>query len=134
MAVFNFCPDQYVPETIAPELGGTTMTTTTGWNMASRPASPYQRRFKLKLHGLRWFLDVDGKYDFTTEPLFNAHALERFYKEHMTWKPFDFTHQHIDGVISCRFFSAFSVPAGVANSGGHVDPLEVMLIEHNPSY
>lgn len=134
MATFDFCPERYVPETLPPEVGGATMTSNTGWNFSARPSAPYQRRFKLTLYGLRWYLvDATGLYDAATNRQFNAKALEEFYAEHQTWKVFDFNHQHL-GLLQCRFAAVVQVPAGAINSGGQVDPVEVTLVHHNPGY
>ena len=134
MATFDFSPGRTVPETLPPELGGATFTSATGWNFSSRPTAPYQRRFRLQLYGLRWYLDANDLFDYATNPQFNANALERFYAEHLTWKPFDYQHPHIAGLISCRFAAAVQVPKGVVNSGGEIEVVEVTLVEHNPRY
>jgi len=105
-----------------------------GWNFSSKPNIPYQRRFKIKLHGLRWYTDpTTDLYDETINPNFNARALETFYARHEAWNPFLFNHQHI-GQLTCRFGSAVSVPAAPPQSGGWLDVVEVMLIHHNPGY
>jgi len=133
MDVFNFCPDRNVPETLPRDAPQTTMSMN-GWQFSSRPTTPYQRKFKLTLHGLRWYLDpVTGLYNYTTDPLFNARALERFYESHETWAPFTLKHQHF-GDLTARFATPLTVPAGEQNSGGFIKPVEVMFIHHNPGY
>lgn len=129
---FNFCPDRNVPETMPREPAASVMTMN-AWQFSARPNTPYQRRFKVTLHGLRWYLAADGTYDFTTNENFNARALERFYEAHETWAPFIFPHQHF-GNLLCRFVAPVQVPAGEMNSGGFIKPVEVMLIQHNPGY
>jgi hypothetical protein len=133
MAIFDFCPDRNVPENLPREGSPTTMSTG-GWQFSARPTTPYQRRMKLTLHGLRWYVDAaTGRYDYTTNPTFNARALERFYEAHELWRPFTLPHQHF-GDMTVRFAQALTVPAGEANSGGFIKPFEVMLIHHNPGY
>lgn len=130
---FDFCPERHVPETLPPDpQQGVTMN---GWQFVSRPEVPFQRKFKLTLYGLRWYLDNDDHYDATTNPEFNARRLEMFYQAHQTWLPFEFTHQHFsDGPILCRFAAPLVVPASPPGSGGWLDPLEAVLIHHNPGY
>lgn len=130
--LFNFCPERNVPVTLPREPAASIMTMG-AWQFSSRPTTPYQRRFRVTLHGLTWYLNADGTFDSTTNANFNARALERFYERHETWKPFTFRHQHF-GDILCRFNAALEVPAGVRNSGGRCDPVDVMLIQHNPGY
>ena len=133
MATFNFCPSSMVPVTLPPEVG-TGFTSNTGWNFTARPTAPYQRRFKLKLYGMKWVLnDATGRYDATEAPQFNARALEIFYAQHQTWLPFTFNHPHL-GPMTCRFAAPVQVPEGMENSGGQIDMVEVTLIEHNPGY
>ena len=129
---FNFSPGRYVPETLPPEpMSGMTMN---GWSFSSKPNVPYQRRFRLKLYGLRWYTNPTTDYfDATINPDFNAHALELFYARHQNWNPFLFTHQHL-GLMTCKFQGAVTVPAAPEGSGGWLDPVEVTLIHHNPGY
>lgn len=134
METFNFCPNSYVPETIVRD--ATDIVSLNGWQFTSRPTTPYQRKFKLVLHGLQWYTNsTTGIYDSTTDPTHNARALELFYQEHEGWKAFEFVHQHLSSSpIICRFAAPVQIPAGIINSGGVLNPLEVMLIEHNPGY
>lgn len=130
---FSFCPDRYVPETLPPEpLQGLSMN---GWTFTSRPEVPYQRKFKLTLHGLHWYLDGSGHYDTGTNPNFNAKLLEEFYQRHQTWLPFLWTHQHIGGTpLTVRFAQQLVIPAAAENSGGLINPIEVTFIHHDPGY
>lgn len=131
--IFDFCPGRNVPETLPRDAPQSTMSLG-GWQFSSRPTTPYQRKFKLTLHGLRWYLDEDtGRYDFETNPQFNARALERFYETHETWAPFTLKHQHF-GDLTVRFANPVIVPAGEVNSGGFIKPVEVTFIHHNPGY
>jgi len=131
--IFDFCPDRNVPETLPRDAPQSTMSTG-GWQFSSRPTTPYQRKIKLTLYGLRWYLDsTTGRYDYTTNAKFNARALERFYEAHETWSPFTLPHQHF-GDMTVRFASPLTVPAAIANSGGFIAPVEVNFIHHNPGY
>lgn len=132
METFNFSPGRLVPETMPPEpMTGMTMN---GWSFSSRPNVPYQRRFRLKLYGLRWYLDpVTDFYDATINPNFNANNLEQFYSRHQTWNPFSFTHPHL-GALTVRFAQAVQVPPSPEGSNGWLEAVEVMMIHHNPGY
>ena len=133
METFGFCPDGRVPTTLPPDVGNG-FTSNTGWNFSARPTAPYQRRFKVKLYGLRWHIDeATGLYDVDETPNVNARVLEIFYAQHQTWRPFAFDHPHL-GPMTCRFATPVQVPEGVENGGGHIDAVEVTLIEHNPGY
>lgn len=130
---FNFAPERNVPETL-PRDGGANSVQLNGWTFTSRPTVPYQRRYKLTLHGMRWYTDqATGLWDVTTNPNFNARLLEQFYETHETWDPFNFPHQHF-GTLLVRFNAPVTVPAGAANSGGLIPAFELQLIEHNPGY
>jgi hypothetical protein len=133
MKTFKFCPDSLVPETLVRE--NAQVMSLGGWQFTARPTTPFQRRFKITLHGLRWYTYDDGRYDPVTDPDHNAHLLERFYAEHEMWKPFTWVHPHIGyAPIECRFQSLLNVPAAIPNSAGLIEPLEVNLIEHNPGF
>lgn len=133
METFDFCPGYNVPENLPRDAPQSTMSLG-GWQFSARPTTPYQRKMKITLHGLRWYLDEDtGLYDTTTNPEFNARVLEKFYEVHETWSPFLIEHQHF-GTMTVRFASPLTVPAGDMNSGGRIKPVEVMLIHHNPGY
>lgn len=130
---FNFCPERNVPETL-PREGAQPFTTGSGWQFTSRPTSPYQKRFRVKLYGLKWYLQAGGLFDTATDPNFNARALEQFYERHELWKPFNFAHQHF-GTLLVRFNAPLTIPAGTPNSGGRIgDAVEMQLIHHNPSF
>src|SRR5687767_11090127 len=132
METFAFCPDSQVPHTLPREPMG--LVTMNGWTFASKPTTPFQRKFRVKLFGLKWFLDeATEQYDAVTSPDINARALELFYEEHETWKPFLWTHPHL-GELTVRFASAVEVPPAPPNSGGLLEPLEITLIHHDPGY
>lgn len=134
MAVFDFCPSRNVPETLPRQTEGVSIITMGGWQFSSKPTTPYQKRFKVTLYGLRWYVNsTTGLFDNTTNPTFNAKRLEEFYEQHELWKAFDFPHQHL-GTLSCRFAEPLIVPAGLQNSGGLIEKVEMNLIHHNPGY
>lgn len=132
METFNFCPNSLVPATLPRE--NTSYMSMNGWTFSSRPTTPYQKKFRVKLFGLRWYLNsATGLFDNTTDPTLNAKALEEFYERHETWSPFNWTHPHL-GPIVCRFANPVTVPEATVNSGGLIEPVEITLIHHNPGY
>lgn len=126
MAVFGFSPERQVPETIVRDTS--TTVTMNGWLFAARPVSPMQKRFRVQLHGLRWYLNNDDTYDSTTNPNFNARALELFYEEHEMWKTFEWDHPHL-GMLNVKFAAPVNVPAAPAGNDGMLNALEIMLVE-----
>ena len=49
---FSFSPNSLVPETLPPEpVQGVSLG---GWAFVSKPNIPFQRKFKVTLHGMRW--------------------------------------------------------------------------------
>lgn len=129
---FIFAPDRNVPETLPREAA--TAMSFNGWSFTARPTTPYQRKFKITLHGMRWYTNpTTGLWDTATNPNFNARLLEMFYEAHETWDPFTFNHQHF-GPLLVRFANAVTVPKGRENSGGFIDAFEIQLIHHNPGY
>lgn len=132
MEEFNFCPNSLVPERIAPApQSGLSMN---GWEFTSRPAVPFRPRYKLTLYGLRWHLDAESRFfDELTDYEHNARALENFYSEHQTWKEFLWVHPHIGSMV-CKFAEKLDIPAGIPNSGGLIEKVEVNLIESNPRF
>jgi len=130
--VFNFCPDRLVPETIPPE--PTAVTSMNGWEFSSRPTVPYRRKFKITLHGLQWYLNADGSYDEASNPQFNARKLELFYAAHQRWREFNWFHPHLGTLLAVKFSAPVTVPAGIPNSNGILNPLEITMIESNPGY
>ena len=132
MQTFNFCPNGLVPVTVPRE--AQQVLSMGGWAFSAKPNVPYQRKFKVVLHGLRWYVNpTTGLYDSTTNPSINARALELFYEDHETWNPFTWVHPHL-GSMTCRFSDTVSVPEGIPNSNGLLNPLEITLIHHNPGF
>jgi hypothetical protein len=104
-----------------------------GWTFTAKPTIPYQRKWKVTLHGMKWFLQSNGLFDTTTQPMINARRLELFYQSNGVWDNFSWTHPHL-GALTCRFDAAVAVPAGIPNSGGLIEAFEITLVEHNPGY
>jgi hypothetical protein len=128
---FSFAPNSQVAETLPPDPVQTM--SMNGWTFSAKPITPFQKKFKVTLHGMRWYLLSDGLYDSTTAPTMNARALELFYEANGTWDNFTYLHPHL-GSLTCRFAAAVTVPAAIPNSGGLIGPLEVTLVHHNPGY
>jgi hypothetical protein len=132
MAQFNFAPDSHVAIETAPEEQA--VTTFNGWTFSARPATPYVRKFTLRLSGMYWRQDPeDGTLDVATDPETNVGALLAFYREHRQWKVFEYEHEYL-GVINCRFVGAVNVPEAIPNAGGLVPTFEITMIHHDPGY
>ena len=129
--VFNFCPGSLVPETLVPEQ--LSVMSLNGWTFSAKPNVPYQKSFKVTLHGLRWYLNADGTFDRLSDRQHNARVLEEFYEKNGTWDSFDWFHPHF-GNLKVRFKALVQIPAAISNSGGLCNPLEITLIHHNPGY
>lgn len=126
MADFNFCPESQVPTTVTRDTSNTV--TLNGWTFSARPISPMQRKFRVKLFGLRWYLASDDTYDTTTDPTHNAKLLEDFYFDHEMWDTFTWDHPHL-GTLTVRFAEPVTVPPGIENGNGWLEPLEIVLAE-----
>ena len=105
-----------------------------GWQFASKPRVPFCPRYKIQLHGLKWYLDpITGLYDSLSNPTYNARALELFYQANRMWDSFAWTHPHL-GLLQVQFAEKLNIPAAPANGGGNLAPVEVQLKLYNPSY
>lgn len=71
--------------------------------------------------------------DTTTSPTINAGRLLDFYRQHRTWDSFYLNHEYL-GVIRVRFSKPVVIPEGKEDSVGLIEPFDIELIEHNPSY
>lgn len=129
---FSFCPNSIVVENLAPDAGK--VMSMNGWAFTAKPTIPFVNTFKVTLHGLRWILLANGLYDTVTTPTINARGLELFYQANGLWDTFSFTHPHITGALTCRFAEKVTVPAARENGNGYCNPVEVMLLHHNPGY
>lgn len=128
---FIFSPKSQVPETVQREPAN--VMTLGNWTFSAKPTTPHQRKFRVQLHGMTWFLNEDGTYDRYINPTMNAKLLEEFYERHETWKPFLWNHPH-RGLMMVRFATAVNVPRGKENGGGFIDAFEINLIHHNPGF
>lgn len=129
--VFDFCPNSLVPETLPPEpMSGMSLN---GWNFSAKPTVPYQKSFKVTLHGLNWYLNPDGTFDRLKNRTYNARSLEEFYETHGTWANFSWFHPHL-GNLQVRFKASVAIPAAIPNSGGLCNPLEITLVHHNARF
>lgn len=102
-----------------------------GYEFSSAPALPIQRRFKLFFNAMIWYFDaVTGAADNSTDPELNMMALMEFYERHLTHKKFIYEHE-IFGTLIVKFASdvPFEVPKSIQNSGGVVEPFELVLVE-----
>lgn len=128
---FDFCPNTRVAEVIAPD--EPSIKDFNGWDYTPKPVLPYRRKFKVTLEGLRWIFSDSGTIDYATDPDHNAALLEQFYVDHRKWRAFNFSHEYL-GTLEVRFENPLSIPKAMANSNGLIDPVEIMLIHHNPSF
>lgn len=128
---FDFCLKSRVAEIIAPD--EPVVRDYNGWDYNPKPPLPYRRKFKVTLEGLRWYFATNGTMDYTTNPQYNAGALEQFYELHRKYKPFNFVHERL-GTLELRFDAPVSVPKAIPDSGGLIEAFEVQMIHHNPSY
>ena len=129
--VFDFCAGSLVPELLPPDPVG--VLSLNGWAFAVKPSVPYQKSFRVTLHGLQWFLNPDGTFDRLTKRQYNARVLEEFYEAKGNWDNFSWFHPHL-GSMQVRFKSSVQIPAAIFNSGGVCNPVEITLIQHNPGY
>lgn len=129
---FDFCDTSRVAEELPPQ--EQPMMSMNGWPFTSKPKVPYQREFKVKLHGMKWYLNVGGTaLDVTTDTKKNAGRLLAFYRDHRLWDSFLYNHEYL-GIVRVRFAKPVTVPAGIGDTGGKTEAIEVSLIEHNPSF
>jgi len=129
---FDYCPKSRVVTELAPD--ETDVMSMNGWQFSSRPRTPYRPSFKVKLSGMRWYLNSAGTaLDVTTNPTINAGRLLNFYKLNRKWDTFSFPHEYL-GIIICRFKDPVNIPAAIPDSGGLIEAFEVNLIQHNASW
>lgn len=92
------------------------------------PEAPDQRIFKLKLKAMCYFVDQNDVISLVFEPARNMAVLEAFYNTHKRAKAFDFPHP-VYGTVRCKFNRPLQIPEGVAGGNGHLEDLDVELIE-----
>jgi hypothetical protein len=130
--VFDFADTARVIQELPPE--EQQVMSMNGWPFAAKPKIPYQRKFKVNLFGMKWYLNTgQTALDETTDTKFNAGRLLTFYRQHRLWDSFLITHQYL-GSIRVRFAAPVTIPAGIPQASGLIEDFEVNLIEHNPSY
>lgn len=129
---FDFAPSRQVVTEIAPdEISAVSFR---GWEFTAKPSEPYRPKFKVILHGMRWYLNTGGTaFDTTTNPTFNAARLRAFYIANRQWDTFSWVHETL-GTLTVRFAGPVNIPEALPNSGGLLAPFEVMLIQQNPGY
>src|SRR5688572_32986919 len=109
METFSFAPNSLVSETLNRE--NNNAITMGVWRFTSRPTSPQQLQYRVRLHGLKWYLAGDFMYDTVTIPNYTARLLEVFYEERALWKGFQWVHPYRgQGVV--RSAPPVNVPAG----------------------
>jgi hypothetical protein len=127
---FDFAPNSHVAEEIPPEEAAAT--SMNGWEFTAKPSTPYRRKFKLTISGMRWRMGGAG-LDVTTDPTMNAGRLLQFYQARRKWDTFTYNHEYL-GTITCRFSEPLAIPKAIPNSNGLIPDFEVILIHHNPGY
>lgn len=124
METFNFpyhTPTHRYPQGDAMKLGR-------GYQFAQDPVLPLQRSFRLKFEAMKWFLNIDGSVDTTTEPLINMQLLVAFYERVYTSRRFYYPHP-IYGTLIVRFEQPLEVPQSLKNGNGTTDSFEIQFIE-----
>tara|TARA_Y100001933_G_C18722115_1_gene447897 strand:+ start:230 stop:634 length:405 start_codon:yes stop_codon:yes gene_type:complete len=103
------------------------------YTFASKPTSPSQRRFKLDMLGIQYFLDEndeilggDAEIDAPFAYERNAKRLEEFYLAHKQWKSFLFNHP-VWGQLEVRFGKPLELPKTVGN--GVLGAFNIELLE-----
>jgi hypothetical protein len=130
---FDFCPLSRVAETMYSE-EEVNIVRFNGWEFTGKPNQPLQRKFKVTLVGLRWYLNTAGTaLDVTTDPTLNAGRLEQFFQTNRLWDNFTYAHEYL-GNMTCRFATPVLVPKALPDSAGRIGSLEVTLVHANPAY
>lgn len=127
---FDFCPNSRVAEKLAPD--EPQLDDFNGWIYNPVPVLPYRPQYRITLEGLRWMFNSNGSLN-TDNNGYNAARLEAFYQEHRLYKPFNFQHEY-EGLLEMTFASPVSVPKGLKDSDGLIEPLEITTILHNVRY
>lgn len=130
LKIFDFCTDSRVVVELPPQ--EPSPINLNGWDHAPKPSTPYQRTFKVTLHGLKWYLTHAGLL-LSSDSEHNAGRLLKFYRDHRLYRPFILHHEYL-GAIQCRFNQPVEVPAAVTNSNGLIEPVEINMVHHNPGY
>jgi hypothetical protein len=100
-----------------------------GWVYPVKPDAPDQRRFVLTMDGMQYFVDpITGEISSTINPQRNMLALELFYRSVQCWGEFNYVHP-IYGATNVRFNIPLSVPQGIKDANGLLEPFELSFIE-----
>lgn len=101
-----------------------------GYEFASKPQLPLQRRFKLHFNGVIWYLNSNGTVNTTTDSPNNAGRLVEFYEAHQTFEPFTYVHPQY-GSLTVRFAAdeVFSLPKSREGGSGMTESFEITLVE-----
>lgn len=100
-----------------------------GYTFTSAPDAPIQREFTLNLSGYKYFQNLDGTIDYTTNAtLNNIGALEQFLAPKGQWDPFLFEHP-IYGPVVVLVSVPLQIPKGLPGGNGVVDDLQITLLE-----
>lgn len=101
-----------------------------GYEFASAPQLPIQRRFVLTFPTMMWFVDGSGNVDGSTSANINIKAFLDFYEAHLHYTKFIYPHPVL-GNVTVRFAADAppEVPAAKPNGNGSVDQFEITLVE-----
>jgi hypothetical protein len=127
METFNF--PYHTPSWDYPK--GTAVKFGRGYTFSVKPQGPLQRTFKLNFKGgMRWFVNLDGTINATTQPTMNMKRLVDFYEAHLTWKTFVYPHP-VFGNVLVKFDpdSPFNVPEPLSGGSGQTESFTLQLIE-----
>lgn len=128
MQTFNF--PYHAPPSGTPDDGSKRVTLKGGFIFSTQPIGPIIRVYKLNFPTMSYFLLPDGSVDLegTINPTLNVMALEKFYNEHGTWKPFIYPHP-VKGNLKVVFDKPFTTPTVTGNKGS-VKNIELSFREH----
>lgn len=101
-----------------------------GYEFASKPQLPLQRKFQLHFNAVRWYFNSNGTIDLTTDPANNAGRLCAFYEAHMTYTVFTYAHPQY-GTLNARFSSddVFQIPKTREGGSGVTDSFTITVVE-----
>lgn len=121
-------PPKYFRFSTSYPVSGTRIQLGRSYQFDAPPEAPDQRIFKLKLQGMKYFVDGLGVLDTLNYPERNMGNLEAFYNAHKLAKPFHLGHP-LYGMVKVKFNKPFQIPEGIAGGDGAIPEFEVELIE-----
>ena len=126
MAVFDF-PNHTMTTTFP---RGDSFKFGRGYEFASKPQLPLQRRFKLHFNGVVWYFNSNGTVNASTDLPNNAARLTAFYETHQSFEPFTYVHP-LYGSLTVRFAAdaPLDLPKSKEGGSGMTDSFEVVLVE-----